>query len=287
MAITEARRAIAVFFTGRKHAGENLTDLLRHRARELAPPVLMCDALDRNLPKGHEVVESNCVSHGRRHFVDQVENFPQECRYLLQMLGRVFTVDELCRTQRLSDGERLRRHQRESGPVMGELKEWMEAQFSEKRIEPNSRLGDAINYMLKRWDKFTLFLRVSGAPIHNNIVERALKMAIRHRNNSLFYRSQRGATVGDIYMTIIHTTELHGGNAFDYLTELMRHAQAVAENPAAWLPWNYRETLARSAGDDAATDEESPTPYPRTRSTPMPPLVLSAPPAPSPPYAPP
>ena len=108
------------------------------------------------------------------------------------------------------------------------------------------------DYMLKRWEKFTLFLRVPGAPLHNNIVERALKKAIRHRKNSLFYRSQRGATVGDVYMSLIHTTELDGGNALDYLTELMRHPKAVAENPGAWLPWNYRETLARAAAESAA-----------------------------------
>ncbi|TMB75176.1 MAG: hypothetical protein E6J52_10050 [Chloroflexi bacterium] len=92
---------------------------------------------------------------------------------------------------------------------------------------------------------YPVFLRLPGAPLHNNIAERALKLAIRHRNNSLFYRSERGARVGDIYMTLIHTTELQGENPFHYLTELMRHESAVAEEPAAWLPWNYRDTLAR------------------------------------------
>lgn len=251
VAIAEGR-TIALFFTGRKHAGENLTALLDHRDPGLGPPILMCDALDRNRPTGHDVVEGNCGSHARRHFVDQVENFPTECRYLLEMLGKVFKVDELCRTRGLCDEERLRRHQEDSGPLMADLKAWMQVQLVEKRVEPNSGLGEAMNYMLKRWEKFTLFLRVSGAPIHNNIVERALKKAIRHRNNSLFYRSQRGATVGDVYMSLIHTTELDGGNALDYLTKLMRHPKAVAENPGAWLPWNYRETLARAAAESAA-----------------------------------
>ena len=131
---------------------------------------------------------------------------------------------------------------------MEELKLWMEAEFEEKRIEPNSGMGNAINYMLKRWNKFTLFLRRPGAPLHNNIVERTLKKAIRHRNNSLFYRSQRGAQVGDIYMSLIHTTELDGGNAFHYLTALMRHEKAVADSPGEWLPWNYRESLATLDG---------------------------------------
>jgi hypothetical protein len=101
--------------------------------------------------------------------------------------------------------------------------------------------------MLKRWDKFTLFLRVPGAPIDNNICERALKMAICQRRNSLFYRTQHGATVGDMFTSLIHTAELHGKNPFEYLTALLRHARAVAEQPADWMPWTFEATLAALA----------------------------------------
>jgi hypothetical protein len=90
-----------------------------------------------------------------------------------------------------------------------------------------------------------LFLRVARAPIENNVVERALKKAILHRNNSLFYRSQRGAHVGDIYMSLIYTAELCGENPFEYLTALQVHAAAVADRPGDWLPWSYRATLER------------------------------------------
>jgi len=242
---------IALFFTGRKHAGENLTALLDQRATGLAAPILMSDALDRNVPKGHAVVEANCLAHGRRHVVDEVANFPPECAHLLVLLGRVFRVDHLCRRYRLSAEQRLRVHQRFSGPVMAQLEAWMTAQFEAKRIEPNSGLGHAMNYLRKRWGKFTCFLRVAGAPLDNNICERALKMAIRHRNNSLFYKNQHGANVGDVFMTLIHTAELHRQNPFDYLTALQRHAKAVAERPAEWLPWNFRDTLARLAPRDA------------------------------------
>ncbi|MFC1642949.1 transposase [Myxococcota bacterium] len=141
---------------------------------------------------------------------------------------------------------RLRFHQRESQQVMTDLQAWMNAQLKERKVEENSGLGKAYNYLLKRWDKLTLFLRVPNAPIHNNVIERGLKMAIRHRNASLFYRTQRGADVGDMYMTIIYTTELHRENAFEYLTILQLHEADVAANPSAWLPWNYRATLAAS-----------------------------------------
>jgi hypothetical protein len=242
------RAPIALFYTGRKYAGENLADLLKVREADLGPPILMSDALDsRNLPKGHPVVESNCAAHARRGFVDQIPNFPAECRHVLEELRKIFIVDAQCQKAGLSPEERLRVHQRDSGPVMEALAAWMTNELATKRAEPNSGLGRAYNYMLKRWHKFTLFLHKAGAPIENNIAERTLKKAICHRRNSLFYRSQRGADVGDMFMSLIHTAQLRGANPFDFLTELQRHAKAAAESPADWLPWTYRETLARLA----------------------------------------
>jgi hypothetical protein len=238
---------IALFFSGRKHGGENFTSLLAARDPALPPPIHMCDGLDRNRPQGHVVIEANCNAHGRRHIVDEAANFPAECRHVLEVLGKVFKTDELCREQALSDDERLAVHQRDSAPVMAELQQWIIAQLDDKLIEPNSGLGDALQYLLKRWDKLTLFLRVPGAPLENNICERELKMAIRHRNNSLFYRSQRGARVGDIFMALIYTAELHGENPFEYLVALLVHSAEVAADPAAWLPWTFRVTLARAS----------------------------------------
>ena len=77
------------------------------------------------------------------------------------------------------------------------------------------------------------------------ICERALKKAILHRKNSLFHETGNGARVGDLYMSSIHTCELCGANPFDYLTELRRHAGKLKQNPSEWMPWNYREILAR------------------------------------------
>src|SRR5207249_1762471 len=133
-----------------------------------------------------------------------------------------------------------------SGPLMDELKQWFAEQFEHHRVEPNSGLGVAIAYMTNRWDRFTLFLRKAGAPLDNNLCERALKKAILHRKNSLFYKTMNGAEVGDLYMSLIHTCELCGASPFDYLTELQRHAAELALSPAEWMPWNYHATLGRS-----------------------------------------
>jgi transposase len=242
---TREGRKIALFFTGRKHAGENLAEVLSQRASELGPPIQMCDALSRNPPKEFQVILANCIAHGRRKFVEVTENFPEECRYVLEQLREVYKNDALAREQGMSPEQRLHFHQVRSGPRMKELETWFKKQFAERKVEPNSGLGEAILYMQKYWDKLTLFLRQAGAPLDNNIVEQALKMAILHRKNALFYKTQNGARVGDLFMSLIHTCQLCGANAFDYLTELQRHRRELFQTPAEWMPWNYRNALER------------------------------------------
>ena len=238
LSTTDGRR-IALFFTGRKHAGENLASVLSLRAAETLPPIQMCDALSRNVPAKFQTVLASCLAHGRRKFVEIAELFPDECRFVLETLRDVYRNDELARERDLTAEERLALHQAESGPLMATLETWLAAQFAEKKVEPNSGLGQAIKYMRKHWEKLTLFLRAAGAPLDSNAVERALKKAILHRKNSYFYKTQNGARVGDIYMALIHTSELAGVPAFDYLLALLRNAEAVAEHPADWMPWNY------------------------------------------------
>lgn len=241
---------IALYFSGAKHAGENLAEVLKWRPAGLAPLIQMCDALSWNTSRQSEGVKrllAYCMSHGRRQFVEVAENFPEECRYVLETLGGIWHHDARAREQRLSSEERLRFHQEHSGPLMKTLHDWMESQQAERKTEPNSGLGKAIRYMLRHWMPLTLFLREPGAPIDNNIVERILKKAILHRKNSLFYKTLNGARVGDLFMSLIHTCELNGANPFDYLTELQRHSADLAARPAEWMPWNYRETLARLA----------------------------------------
>ena len=241
---TAEGRKVALFFTGRQHAGENLRDVLAHRASELSAPIQMCDALSRNLPKELEVIVGNCLVHGRRKFVEVVSSFPEECRHVLETVGEVYHNEAWAKQQKLSPSERLKLHQRKSGPVMDELHGWLTGKLERRDVEPNSGLGRAISYMLKHWEKLTLFLREPGAPIDNNICERGLKKAILHRKNSLFYRTENGAHVGDLFMSLIHTCELSEADPFDYLTQLLQHTTAISKDPKLWMPWNYRETLA-------------------------------------------
>jgi transposase len=235
---TSQKQQIALYFTGPQQAGENLADVLRERAAELRPPVQMCDALARNVPKlspGIEVLVANCLAHGRRQFVDILPHFPAECRYVLEQLGRVYGYDAEVRERGLTATERLVFHQQHSAPVMDELHRWLESQLAQKKTEPNSGLGQAMTYLLRHWRGLTAFLREKNAPLDNNLCERALKRAVLHRKNALFYRTLHGAEVGDLFMSFIHTCELCRVNSFEYLTELQRHARERA-SPRAGCP---------------------------------------------------
>lgn len=236
-------RRIALFFTGQKHAGENLNDLLRRRGAQLKEPLQMCDGLSRNEPKEFQTLLANCLLHGRRQFVDLVEHFPQECRRVIEGLRQVYRFDAQAKQEQLSAAARLAFHQEHSRPPMDALHTWMQEQLEQKKVEPNSGLGQAFNYMQKRWAQLTRFLSVPGAPLDNNVVERALKMAILHRKNSLSFKTLKGARIGDVHMSLIHTCQLNQVNPFDYLTALQQHTAHITKSPAQWLPWNYRQAI--------------------------------------------
>lgn len=245
LSVTGGRR-VALFFTGRKHAGENLEKVLAQRSEELGPPLHMGDALSRNDPATAETIRGCCLTHSRRKFVESFDSFPEKCKHVLEQIALVYKHDDECRQRGLSPEARLDYHVQHSKPVLDALKKWLDDQLDQRLVEPNSSLGGAINYMLNHWEKLLLFLREPDAPLDNNACERQLKKAILHRKNSLFYKTLNGARVGDLFMSLIYTTELAGENPFEYLTTLLNHAEEVEQAPAAWLPWSYRETLAAS-----------------------------------------
>ncbi|HYX08271.1 MAG TPA: IS66 family transposase [Bacteroidales bacterium] len=234
---------IALYCTGRNTAGENLKEILEHRKKGIEIPIQMCDASNNNLQNEFYVLLANCLTHGRRKFADLIDVFSQECIYIIEALRDVYHNDSITKQERMTDHDRLAYHQQHSGPIMNKLYAWMTAQFAEKKVEPNSALGGAISYMIKHWDALTLFLRKAGAPLDNNIVERALKKVILHRKNSLFYKTEHGARIGDCFMSIIHTCELNRVNSLHYLIQVLKNRLAVVAAPELWLPWNYQSQL--------------------------------------------
>ena len=115
--------------------------------------------------------------------------FRRNARWCSRSLKQVFDHDEQARDAQLSPEARLAYHQRLSRPLMDGLKRWLDTQIDDHLVEPNSSLGKAMAYMQGHWETLTRFLSLQGAPLDNNLAERALKLFIRQRKNSLFYKT--------------------------------------------------------------------------------------------------
>lgn len=234
---------VCLYYTGTQHGGENVGQLLSKRNASLPPIRQMCDALAANVAKEYKTILCNCLTHGRRKFKEIELDFPEECNYVLEQFGLVYKHDATPKALNMSATERLAYHQEHSLPVMNDLWNWMQKQFDERLVEPNSGLGKAINYMKNHWVKLTRFLSVAGALIDNNLVEQALKLIIRIRKNSMFHKSEHGAFVAAMLLSLIATCELAGKNPVHYLTELQKNKSFVFKQPHLWFPWNYETTI--------------------------------------------
>jgi len=256
-------KKILLLFTGRRHAGNHLGDLLGGREPDRPPPIQMADMLAANEPKGKKTVRGGCLGHGRRGFVDCIKAFRAHSTHVILQLRSVFKIDAEAKLLAMTDEQRLQHHQKHSAQVMEDLKTWFTRQLDEKIVEPNGELGGAIEYMLKHWEALTLFLRVPGAPLTNDDLEREFKPVQSHLKNSLFYKTVGGAQVGDAMMSLIQTSVLNRENPFEYFVALQENARAVNERPDDWLPWNWQATLAAKSASAQTAGQKSDPPYGR------------------------
>jgi transposase len=239
-------RRICLYYTGRRHAGENLAALLTKRDPGRDKPLVMSDALSSNNAEEASLIRCHCLAHGRRKFTEIAEAFPSESAVVVHALKVIYEHDEAARTKQLSAAERLVYHQTYSAPIFTTLQTWLEQQTGERLVEPNSSLGKAIAYLLDHWDTLTRVIKVPGAPLDNNVAERALKLVIRQRKNSLFYATEHSAYIASILTSVIATCVQAGVNALEYLVAVQDHRHEVFANPGAWLPWNYQAALVPS-----------------------------------------
>ncbi len=241
---------ITVFMTTECYAGEEIERLLAQRQSQQRL-VTMCDASSMNIPG---VVSDDllsrwvlafCLVHGRRHFYELLPSFDLECDFVLECIGKVYQVERHCQVEGYDPPARLVYHQLHSAPVMEGLWVWLTSKRACGDIEPNSGFGQAARYMLRHWEALTRFLHHPGVPIDNSLSERTLKLVIRHRRNSLFFQTSRGALVGDILMSLMHTAQQNGVNPVDYLVLLNQYADEMAKDPVLWLPWHVADRLSQ------------------------------------------
>lgn len=232
-----------LFQTDVGHAGEWIDQILQDRPPDAPIPIVMCDALSRNFPSAVEFEKTLCNSHARREFVDVFEHFPDQVAWVLEQYALIWQHEDHCHGQQLTPAQRLAYHQTHSLPVMQTLRDWGQQQIDTGSVEANSGLGKAIAYFDRHYEGLAAFCRLEAAQIDNNRLEQALKLVIRNRKNALFFKTQAGAAIADVLLSLIATAAQANINVFDYLIVLQRHAKEVKQAPLQWLPWTYQNTL--------------------------------------------
>jgi transposase len=141
ISILEDGKRIAIFYTGRNHAGENIASIYEMRDGEKDPPIQMCDSLSRNMSSEFKIILCHCITHARRGFVDVISSFPEECRQVIEILAKVYHVDAQAKEQNMTADQRLAFHQVHSGPQMSALRSWLDTQIKDKLVNPIPGLG--------------------------------------------------------------------------------------------------------------------------------------------------
>ena len=250
---------IILYKTGLHHAGEILAQILSKRTID-EQIIIMADAASANtskinLQENENIKIANCNSHTVRKFKDLANkeekvaqnNLIKEYKtseylnYFLFRYKTIFKNENL--TKNMTSKERLYFHQNNSLPLMLEMKNKIEQDIHNKIFEPNDEIGKVYKYFSNHFIKLCAFCYFEGAPVCNNLSERMLKSIIRHRKNSLFFKTQLGATVADILTSILFTAKENNLNSVDYLRDLLIYQNLCTQNPKDWLPWNYLDTI--------------------------------------------
>jgi hypothetical protein len=234
---------VVLFFTGRKHAGEILEDVLKIRT-SILPFFVMGDGSSKNTTDNPLAQEVNCNAHNRRKFVDIQEAFPDSVEMVIECYKEIYKNESHCKKTEMSPPDRLKYHKEFSLPIMVSMQAELEAKIVNKVVEPNSSLGKAITYFTKRYEKLIGFCMYAGVPIDNNQCERAIKKFVLTRKNSMQYRTEHGAWVGERLMTLIHTAISNKVDPFKYLVVVMKNLKRVELDPRKWFPWNYHLNFA-------------------------------------------
>lgn len=239
LAITDDDKRLVLFQTNVGHAGEFMQEILDARDTARAPPMLMSDALSANHVTGHEFKKCLCNAHGRRGFVELIEHNPDEVVYALELYQHAWVNEVHCVDKALTPEQRTDYHKVHSLPHLQTLLAWCHEQLNSDVVEANSNLGKAMRYFIRHFDGLSAFCTLPGAPVDNNEIERLIKLIVRARKNSLFFKTAIGADISDIITSILAICNENEVNGFEYLNAIQRNQAAVKASPEKWLPWNY------------------------------------------------
>jgi transposase len=199
------------------------------------------------------IIEAGCWVHARRPFfvlADIEANARRKAEGKTAgvvsplALEAVRRIDKLFEIERSINGDSAERRravrQVLSAPLIADFEAWMHEH--RPKLSRSNDLARAMDYILKRWAAFTLFLDDGRVCLTNNAAERALRGIALGRKSWLFAGSDRGGQRAAAMYSLIVTAKMNDIDPQAWLADVLAR---IAEHPAreldALLPWKWRQ----------------------------------------------
>jgi transposase len=189
------------------------------------------------------VVHVACWAHARRYFCDAEKNEPQLVGEALDWIGKLYALDRSAKERGLSTDEVAALRREHAPAILAGFKEWLDLRRTQ--VRPTSGVGEAIDYVLGRWQALGRFVEDGRYELDNNRAERALRCIAVGRKNWIQFGNERGGRAGAVFFSLIQTCKERGIEPKLYLHDVMlRLAEGV--NPKQLTP---REWQARFSAE--------------------------------------
>ena len=243
--IETAVATILLYYSGRHHASEMLSQLLKHRLPGSSKINKVTDGASKNFDKGLAdlFIEGVCNVHAFLKFRDIKHLYPVEYALVAKAYDLIYETEKITRDRKMIAEERLAFHQLHSKPRMEEIKAMCEEKVKSRLVEPRSPLWAPIQFFINQWPRLTKFLEVPGMPLDTNLCEQSLIAPVRYLAASFNYHTENGAQVGDQAMSFVATAHANGVEPVAWLTDCLVNHVDLAKHPEKYFPWAYKERL--------------------------------------------
>ena len=166
-----------------------------------------------------------CMAHARRKFVEAVKYDKVRATEVLDLMGKLYLLEQQMRDEALSPEQRTQRRQQVAVPVLNEINKWLEEHH--EKVLPKSPLGQAIAYTMPRWKGLSAYAQHGQIEIDNNLVENAIRPLAIGRKNYLFAGSHDAAEMTAAFYSFMATCKKNGVNELDWLTDVLARTQSI------------------------------------------------------------
>jgi transposase len=179
----------------------------------------------------------HCMAHMRRYFMEALENDKARAEFALTLIQKLYAIERKIKDYTIE--ERLRVRQKESIPILNDIKLWMIEEY--KQVTPKSAIGKALQYALKRWDELCLYTTNGLLEIDNNPVENAIRPVALGRKNYLFAGSHESAQRIAMIYSLLGTCKANGVDPLHWLTHVLNELpNRTVNNLEDLMPQNFK-----------------------------------------------